>query len=311
MNAQARRVAWYRLATTFSRRRSGLFALILLIGVLGGLAMGALAGSRRTQSSFATYLESTNPSNLSLGTALLNPALGYDTGINPSLVRAISHLPLVRAVRSYDGFNGSQLTASGTPRNTNANVNYLGSVDGEYFDQDRVSVTHGRMADPGRADEVMMTPDAAHALHWRIGETLPFGFFSDAQSVSSSNAAPSPDQRVNLKLVGTVVFNDTVVEDQIDSIGGQNVVFTPALTSRLAACCSNFSFAYLRLEHGRATSSRWSPRSSGSSRPRCRSTPMRPRPSRTRRTGRSGPRPSPSGSSEPSPPSPRCSSPRS
>ena len=44
--------------------------------------MGALAAARRTESSFPTFLASTDPSNLSLATALWNPALGYTTGYN-------------------------------------------------------------------------------------------------------------------------------------------------------------------------------------------------------------------------------------
>ena len=35
--------------------------------------MGAMVAARRTESSFPTFLASTNPSNLSLGTALWNP----------------------------------------------------------------------------------------------------------------------------------------------------------------------------------------------------------------------------------------------
>ena len=36
-------VAWYRFAVTFSRRRSGYLTLILLIGLIGGVAMGSVA----------------------------------------------------------------------------------------------------------------------------------------------------------------------------------------------------------------------------------------------------------------------------
>lgn len=39
-------------------------AIVLLLGLVGGLALGALAGARRTQSSFPKFLRSTNPSDL-------------------------------------------------------------------------------------------------------------------------------------------------------------------------------------------------------------------------------------------------------
>src|SRR3954466_6247248 len=61
---QAVRVARYRFRATFGRRWGGLLAIVVLIALAGGLAMGAVAGARRTQSSFPNYLKSTNPSDL-------------------------------------------------------------------------------------------------------------------------------------------------------------------------------------------------------------------------------------------------------
>ncbi|MEY2570113.1 MAG: hypothetical protein QOE63_463, partial [Acidimicrobiaceae bacterium] len=55
------RVVLYRLRATFGRRWAGYLTLVLLVGVLGGLALGAVAGARRTQSSFPSFLASTNP----------------------------------------------------------------------------------------------------------------------------------------------------------------------------------------------------------------------------------------------------------
>ena len=60
------RVAWYRFRATFARRWGGLLAIVVLIALLGGLAMGAVAGARRTQSSFPAYLARTNASDLAI-----------------------------------------------------------------------------------------------------------------------------------------------------------------------------------------------------------------------------------------------------
>ena len=70
---QAARVAWYRFRATFVRRRGGLTAIVLLVGLVGGLAMGAVAAARRTQSAFPTYLASTTPSDLTVLTGLYEP----------------------------------------------------------------------------------------------------------------------------------------------------------------------------------------------------------------------------------------------
>ena len=57
-------VAWYRLRVTFARRWTSYLSVVLLIGLVGGLAMGSIAGARRTQSSYPEFLASTNPSDL-------------------------------------------------------------------------------------------------------------------------------------------------------------------------------------------------------------------------------------------------------
>jgi hypothetical protein len=88
--SQVLRVAWYRFRATFGRRWSAYLSVVLLIGLIGGLAMGALTAARRTQSSFSVFLASTNPSNLSMGTALYNPSLGYKTGCVSQQVRTPS-----------------------------------------------------------------------------------------------------------------------------------------------------------------------------------------------------------------------------
>jgi len=64
VNGATVRLAWYRFRVTFRRRVGGYLALVLLIGLVGGIALGSIAGARRTQSSFSTFLESTNPSDL-------------------------------------------------------------------------------------------------------------------------------------------------------------------------------------------------------------------------------------------------------
>jgi hypothetical protein len=42
------RVGWYRFAATFGRRWGGYLTLVLLIGLIGGIALGSVAAARRT-----------------------------------------------------------------------------------------------------------------------------------------------------------------------------------------------------------------------------------------------------------------------
>lgn len=85
------RLAWYRLRTTFGRRWGGYLGVALLIGLVGGVAMGAVAGARRTDSSFHTFLASTNPSTVMVLSGLDDPDLGQSTGYNPKMTRAVAH----------------------------------------------------------------------------------------------------------------------------------------------------------------------------------------------------------------------------
>ncbi len=64
--------------------------MILLVGLVGGVAMGAIAAGRRTQSSFPAYLASTNPSDFGAVTAVLNPLIGSNVGYNPALLHTIA-----------------------------------------------------------------------------------------------------------------------------------------------------------------------------------------------------------------------------
>ena len=60
-----------------------------------GLALASVAGARRTESSFPTYVASTNPSTIGILTTYDDPELGIKNGYNPEIVKTISHLPQV------------------------------------------------------------------------------------------------------------------------------------------------------------------------------------------------------------------------
>ena len=177
MTGHLLRFSRYRFQRTFRQRRSAYLSVVLLIGLVGGLSVGALAAARRTESSFPKFLASTNPSNLSLGTALWNPALGYTTGYNAPLVAAIARLPHVRRAESYAAISSAPIGANGkvTAAAEKAHFDLNGSLDGLCFNQDRFTVVQGPMADPRRANEIMMTVGAAAALGLHLGQTVTWG----------------------------------------------------------------------------------------------------------------------------------------
>ncbi len=251
-------VARYRFGPTLRRRRGGYLALVVLIALVGGLAMASIAGARRTQSSFPTFLASTNPSELALGTALFNPLLGYSTGYDGPIIKRIAALPGVTRAESYIGEYGEPLGPGGKPtaaaQNPNITYDVNGSVDGIYFDMDRATVVAGRMANPARPDEIMATRGVAAELGLHLGQRAPWGFYTLLQTATAGNKAPPvPALRTDLTLVGIVTLNNAVVQDDTDAANDQTVILTPAFTDRHLTCCANYTFTYLQLTHHAAS----------------------------------------------------------
>jgi putative ABC transport system permease protein len=250
------RVAVYRFRATFGRRWPGYATIILLIGLVGGLAMGAIAGARRTQSSFPVYAASTHPAQIQAFNAFLDPAIGDNSGYYPARARAIAHLPHVSVAATVVGFDANLVLLSHLhthPEPGEKPPVFEGSTDGDFAKEDRVTLVQGRLADPARRDEVVMNAQAAHQLGLHIGSTVRLGFNSDAQLLSSDCCtlkADPPKVEVTLHLVGIIVLASSVVQDDDDSLGSQVGLFTPALTRVLAQCCATYSTSALQVDGG-------------------------------------------------------------
>jgi hypothetical protein len=244
-------VAWYRFRATFRHRWGGYLSLVLLIGLVGGLAMGSIAGARRTQSSYPTFLASTNPSDLTVSAG----QAGSQFSNQSALTTKIAHLPGVKHVESLLGPTNLPLGSDGTPRLGVANeVGIFGSLDGEFNNQDRLSVVQGRMADPNQPDEVVMTAGAAQILGVRVGEVVPMGFYTNAQvqSPAFGTRSVAPRLRVQTRLVGIVVLDNQVVQDDVDRTF-TFLVMTPALIRKeiaLSPASATPVLYGLQLDHG-------------------------------------------------------------
>lgn len=64
MSARAIRVSRHHFRAAFHQHWSGYLTLIILIGLVGGVAMGAAAAVRRTQAAFPAYLAASHASDL-------------------------------------------------------------------------------------------------------------------------------------------------------------------------------------------------------------------------------------------------------
>jgi hypothetical protein len=245
------RLSWWRFRITFGRRWSGYLAVVVLVGLVGGLSMGAVAGARRTQSSFPVYLASTNPSDVQFFTEFApSTNIGYSARVD----RAIARVPYVKRSVVVVGFDGTLQPLRPLPKDAvpgEAPPSFEGSLNGEYAAVDKVTLLRGRLADPWRLDEFVISAGGANEYGLHIGSTLPLGFFTDQQADSPTFAGYPTDKphfSIDMKLVGIIEASQQVVQDDDAALGDQLAVITPALTRRLATCCAFYTYVGLQID---------------------------------------------------------------
>src|SRR5665213_1248122 len=247
---QALRVALYRYRATFALQLSAYLSIVLLIGLIGGVAMASVAAGRRTQSSFPTFLASTNPSNLTMAVFQASANMGPGS----SLKSAIERLPDVKHVVTAGTLPLIDIGANGAPRLSSlANINIVSSLDAMTLDQDRLAILQGRAANPRRTDEIVMNAGAAHILGVQVGQVIALGVYTPAQMNLPDFGSPKvkPVVLVHERLVGIVALNTQLVQDDVDQTYG-TIFADAALTRRLAKPLSLFTPVLygVQLRHG-------------------------------------------------------------
>jgi hypothetical protein len=243
-NANSTRVGWYWFRANFSRRWANYLTIVLLVGAIGGLALGSVAAARRTQSSYNTFLASTNPSDLTV------------TLYGPNLSSDFAQLKYVRHVGessySVNAFPAGKKGLPDFPKAIlNGSVTDSGSLVGEYFTEDRVALVSGRMPNPKNAQEFMADALAAKSLGWHVGEYIHMYIYNDAKANSPSFGIKKVTPTLNkvMHLVGTIIPNSDVLLDQVDRLP-ELLIFTPALTRQIVNNGPHYNAYALQLDHG-------------------------------------------------------------
>jgi hypothetical protein len=254
-------VARYRLAATFRQRWPGYLAMVLLVGLLGGLSMAAVAGGRATAASFSQFFASTNPPDLEGGILVFNPAAGSNSGYSAARVAAIGHLPLVRRVGAQVELNMGPVTPTGEPVASSAGVAPIGTLDGLGYSMDRIIVQHGRLPDPSRPDEFAMDASTAALEGLHLGEYVTMGVYSNAELENfpniSATSGPKPYRTVRMHLVGVgTVQVTTAVDDDVDSQNNSLVIVSPGFVRPYLNCCTEDTEVALQLTGGASADGR-------------------------------------------------------
>ena len=235
-------LAWYRFRHEFGRRWAGYVGLLVLVALVGGVSLASVAGARTTQSAFPAFLRSTNPSDIDIDNG------PYD----PSLLRRAAHLPGVTSLQTYVALNLSPIYPNGTPnfQNPIGDVEVAGTLHRLYIDQDKITIVAGRMLDPHNPDQVVISKFAASVTGLHVGQRIHEGIFSNSQLNGAGVTTAAANERVTLDVVGIGIFNDEVVQDDVDRI--PRMVISPALSDRLTACCVSYAWTGIQLSRGAA-----------------------------------------------------------
>ena len=177
--------AWYRFRATFRQRRGRYLAIVVLLGLVGGIALGAIAGARRTQSSYPVYLASTRPADLQAFTGVLEscPRGGGDPWLPPCHPEPDRRLALVESQQTVVGFDANidQISAPTCGWAPAPSPLPRGRVGAEYSPGPS-DARRRAPARPGHPGQAVMNAQAGKELGIRVGSTITVTLNSDASS---------------------------------------------------------------------------------------------------------------------------------
>jgi ABC-type lipoprotein release transport system permease subunit len=228
-------MAWRR-----ARHRWPSYAgIALLLGLISGISLFAIAGARRTQSAYPRFLDAVHAPTLSVAST---------GGYSPKLSGALAGAPEVARSRTYVGFN-TFVVEPGKPSLTTRDIEATGSFDGRFYDVDRFTATRGRAPDPARVDEFAVNEFAAQRFGLDVGRRVELETYDTSQITTPGFFEhPSPPKmRTQATLVGIGLFPEEVLQDDADR--ATRLLLTPAF-SEMARPYATYASQGLILKHG-------------------------------------------------------------
>lgn len=169
------------------RRWPSLLVLAVLVAITGGVMLTAVAGARRTASSYNRFIDTSRNHDVIL----------FVDDIRPADVARLRAMPGVEAI----GY-GRQMSIV-LPSGEFLGVG--GAIDNSIFhDVDRLRIVQGRSVRPGAADEVVIGEPLARSSGLRVGQVLNLRTFTQAQirSLIRGESPVPAGPRVRLRVVG-------------------------------------------------------------------------------------------------------------
>jgi FtsX-like permease family len=223
---------YWRATRRRSVRRVAVVALIC--GLLGTVALGALASARRTDSAYGRYLASINASDVFVNVP--GPLLAS--------VRQVEHLPEVLSAGAWLGLAANPVVHGRVDDSFTTDA-VAGSLDGEYFRQDRVTVVAGRLPRLDATDEIGLTPGLARLFGVGVGGRVTYQF--TRLNLRTGTEVPAG---YSTFVVTGIADPPLVLVDQFDNVN--SALLPPAATARYLDGEFAFGWVGLRLRGGTA-----------------------------------------------------------
>src|SRR5215470_5891383 len=203
---------WLRLRAELRHQWRGWLALAVLLGVIGGIALTAAAGARRTDTAYPRFLRQSNAADL-----LVSPTLSGFRGY----FRAVARLPQVSSLATAMFLQMSRPGPHASPFSDI--VAEASPAGGEGISIDRVKILAGRMFNPADPRAVVIDQHLADLAHVRLGGTLHLiGYPQRGNDADIPHAA-----RLAFRVSAIVVFSDQIVSGTRE-IAEPRILFSPA-----------------------------------------------------------------------------------
>jgi FtsX-like permease family len=232
---------WWRSHRSSTWR--SLLAIVVVGGLLGASALGALAGARRTASAYSRYLAATNASDAMVNIPGLVPGIPVTRPMT-----LISHLPGVSQSAVYIGIDaypvlGGKVDDAWQVNDVTGTLS-SSSFGADGFSQDKMTVLAGRLPSPRSTSQVVLTPGIAARFGVGVGSRVTY-LFSNGGNPSPGIPRVRPVRRTFR--VAAIVAVPPVLTDQSDGVNA--TVLPPAATRQLIAYYQ-FGWVGVRLDRG-------------------------------------------------------------
>jgi hypothetical protein len=221
-------------------RQSWRVALVVALigGLLGAAAMAALAGARRTDSAYGRYLQAARASDVMID--IPGPIM--------SVVRQVEALPGALSAAAWLGLGGLPVIR-GKPDPSWQTNGLAGSLDGEYFRQDKMTVLAGKVPALDATNEMAITQPMAQIFGLHPGDHMTWQFYRSKLVDGIPVGVAVPAQRTTFVVTG-IVATPPALDDQVDDIA--TAIVPPAATARYLNGEWGFGWVAMRLRGGDA-----------------------------------------------------------